>query len=98
MALSTVPGEEARTMVSSQRQPAAPGGPGAAAKPRGVTPRPPVTPDRRERRPEGALLAGTSAQVRRVVVGGEKSEVCTCCDKDSAIIFSTGRLSDVNLP
>jgi hypothetical protein len=41
-----------------------------------VTLRPRGTPGRlqdRERcRPEGALLAGTSAQVRRVVEGGEK--------------------------
>jgi hypothetical protein len=41
---------------------------------RGVTPRPPVTPgrlpDRARHRPEGALLTGTSVQVRRVVEPG----------------------------
>jgi hypothetical protein len=47
--------------ILSQRQPAAPGGPGGTAKTRGGTPRPLVTPgrlpDRERRRPEGALLA-----------------------------------------
>jgi hypothetical protein len=66
-------GREARTMSESSANDSLlhPADPAARQTSRGVTPRPPVTPGRllvrERRRPVGALLAGNSAQVRRVV-------------------------------
>jgi hypothetical protein len=54
--------------VLSQRQPAAPGGPGGAATPRGVSARPPVTPGRlpdRERRRRRRRSGGNTPLLRK---------------------------------